>query len=144
MAEHRTRFFGTFEPRLDEKGRMVLPARMRAQLGETGVLGKLDGCLGLWSVEGFEEAADQMAADTSGRVTSGALRQFTADAYEISPDQQGRIVIPARLREYADLGSSVVVIGRISRAEIWDARVWQGLSDQQDAELTEAVKAIGL
>ena len=56
MAEHRTRFFGTYEPRLDDKGRMVLPASIRAQLGETGVLGKLDGCLGLWTIEGFEEA----------------------------------------------------------------------------------------
>jgi len=144
MAEQRTRFFGTYEPRLDEKGRMVLPARMRAQLGETGVLGKLDGCLGLWSLEGFEEAADQMAADTSGRVSSGALRQFTADAFEISPDQQGRIVIPARLRDYAQLGPVVAIIGRINRAEIWDLQVWNALSDTQDAELNEAVKAIGL
>jgi MraZ protein len=147
MAEHRTRFVGTYEHGLDEKGRMVLPAKIRAQLGETGLLGKLDGCLGLWTVDGFFETADRLRAEIesgTGRVTAGALRQFTADAHEVTPDQQGRIVIPARLRAFADLGSEVVVTGRMERAEIWDARAWAALSDAQDAELTSAVQALGL
>ena len=145
MAEHRTRFLGTYEHGLDDKGRMVLPARIRAQLGETGVLAKLDGCLGLWSVEGFYEAADQLAAEIeTGRATTGAHRQFMADAHEVTPDQQGRIVIPQRLRLYAHLGSEVVITGRMKRAEIWDAPAWAALSDVQDAELNDAVKTIGL
>ena len=145
MAEHRTRFVGTYEHGLDEKGRMVLPSKIRAQLGETGMLGKLDGCLGLWSLEGFYEAYDQLEAaiGTEG-VTMGAVRQFLADAHEIVPDQQGRIVVPQRLRSYAALGSEVVITGRMKRSEIWDARAWAALSDAQDQELTTAVKAIGL
>jgi MraZ protein len=147
MAEHRTRFVGTYEHGLDDKGRMVLPAKIRAQLGETGLLGKLDTCLGLWTVDGFFETADRLRAEIdsgTGRVTAGALRQFTADAHEVTPDQQGRIVIPARLRTFAHLGSEVVVTGRMERAEIWDARAWASLSDAQDAELTSAVQALGL
>jgi MraZ protein len=147
MAEHRTRFVGTYEHGLDEKGRMVLPAKIRAQLGETGLLGKLDGCLGLWTVDGFFDAADRLRAEIdnrTGRVTPGALRQFTADAHEVTPDQQGRIVIPARLRAYAGLGSEVVVTGRMERAEIWDAQAWAAMSDAQDAELTSAVQLLGL
>ena len=145
MAEQRAQFIGTHEHGLDEKGRMVLPAKIRAQLGETGMLGKLDGCLGLWALEGFYEAYDQMEAaiGTEG-VTMGAVRQFLADAHEVTPDQQGRIVVPQRLRDYASLGSEVVVTGRMKRAEIWDARAWAALSDQQDQELTTAVKTIGL
>ena len=145
MAEHRTRFVGTYEHGLDEKGRMVLPSKIRAQLGETGMLGKLDGCLGLWSLDGFYEAYDQLEAaiGTEG-VTMGAVRQFLADAHEIVPDQQGRIVVPQRLRTYASLGSEVVITGRMKRAEIWDARAWAALSDAQDQELNTAVKAIGL
>ena len=145
MAEHRTRFVGTYEHGLDDKGRMVLPAKIRAQLGENAMLGKLDGCLGLWTVEGFYEAYDQLegAIGTDG-VTSGAVRQFLADAHEVTPDQQGRIVVPQRLREYAALGSDVVITGRMKRAEIWDARAWAALSDAQDQELTTAVQAIGL
>ena len=145
MAEQRTRFVGTYEHGLDEKGRMVLPAKIRAQLGETGMLGKLDGCLGLWTLEGFYEAYDQLeAAIGTDGVTMGAVRQFLADAYEITPDQQGRIVVPQRLRDYAALGSDVVITGRMKRAEIWDARAWAALSDAQDQQLTTAVKAIGL
>jgi MraZ protein len=147
MAEHRTRFVGNYEHGLDEKGRMVLPAKIRAQLGEVGLLGKLDGCLGLWTIDGFFETADRLQAEIdsgSGRVTQGALRQFTAGVVEVTPDQQGRIVIPTRLRAYAHLGSEVVVTGRIQRAEIWDAQAWASMSDTQDAELTSAVQALGL
>ena len=144
MAE-RTRFVGTYEFRLDDKGRMVLPAKIRAQLGETGILSKLDECIGLWTLDGFDEALDQMeAALDSGEVTMGALRQFNADAHEVTPDQQGRIVVPQRLRSYAGLGSEVVVTGVRTRVEIWDAARWAEMSDTNDAELNTAVRAIRL
>ena len=144
MAEQRTRFVGTYDHGLDDKGRMVLPAKIRAQLGETGLLGKLDGCIGLWTVEGFDAAADEMQAlADAGSVTVGALRAFIADAHEIVPDQQGRIVIPSRLRQYGGLGSDVVIIGRMKRAEIWDAATWHAMSDANDAELHDAVKTHG-
>jgi MraZ protein len=145
MTEQRARFVGTYEHGLDEKGRMVLPSKIRAQLGETGVLAKLDVCLGLWTPEGFDRAADQLEAEIeTGRATTGALRQFIADAIEVTPDQQGRIVIPQRLRAFANLGTDVVITGRMKRAELWDARVWTELSDGHDSELTAAVRAIGL
>jgi MraZ protein len=144
MAE-RTRFVGTYEFRLDDKGRMVLPAKIRAQLGETGILTKLDACLALWTIEAYDRAVEQLEAELeSGRVSMNALRQFTADAAEITPDQQGRIVVPQRLRAYAGLGSEVVVTGVHKRVEIWDAAAWAALSDANDAELNEAVKAIRL
>jgi MraZ protein len=145
MADQRARFVGTYEHGLDDKGRMVLPSKIRAQLGETGMLAKLDVCLGLWTPQGFEDAADQLEAEIeTGRATTGALRQFIADAHEVTPDQQGRIVIPQRLRSFANLATDVVITGRMKRAELWDARVWNDLSDGHDAELTAAVRAIGL
>ena len=76
-------------------------------------------------------------------VTTGALRAFIADAHEIVPDQQGRIVVPNRLRQYAGLGSDVVITGRMKRAEIWDAAAWHAMSDGNDAELHDAVKTHG-
>jgi len=145
MAEQRTRFLGTFEHGLDDKGRMVLPAKIRAQLGETGVVAKLDGCLGLWTLDGFVAASDQFEERVElGEATTGALRRFIADAYEITPDQQGRIGIPKGLRTYADLGTEVVITGRMKRAEIWDAQKWAGMSDEDDADLTTAVKTLRL
>lgn len=128
MAEQRTRFVGTHEHGLDDKGRMVLPAKIRAQLGESGMVAMADGCLGLWTVEGFDAIADRVAAAVEARETDPAvLRKFMAYACEVIPDQQGRVVIPQVLRDYAALGSEVVVNGRRDRAEIWAKERWRAL-----------------
>lgn len=140
MAQHRARFIGTYDHGLDAKGRMVLPAKIRAQLGETGVIAKLDGCLGLWTQEGFDDAAATLEHHVEeGRATTAALRTFIADAVEIAPDPQGRIVIPAKLRQYAGLGNEVVITGRMKRAEIWDAGRWAAMAPEGDADLAQAV-----
>lgn len=148
MAEHRTRFVGTHEHGLDDKGRMVLPAKIRAQLGETGMVGMADGCLGLWTIEGFDEIADRLAAKVeAGETSSTVLRKFMAFAAEITPDQQGRVVIPQVLRDFAGLGSEVVVNGRRDRAEIWAKDRWEALaspqaSDAEDADVGDAFAAL--
>ncbi len=99
MAEQRTRFVGTYPHGLDDKGRMVLPAKIRGQLGETGMVGMADGCLGLWTIDGFDEIADRVAEAVKARETEPAvLRKFMAYAFEVTPDQQGRVVIPQVLR----------------------------------------------
>ena len=128
MAEHRTRFTGTHEHGLDDKGRMVLPAKIRAQLGESGMVGMADGCLGLWTIDGFDEIADRLAAAVEAReAESSVLRKFMAFAAEVTPDAQGRVIIPQVLRTYAGLGSEVVVNGALDRAEIWAKETWESL-----------------
>lgn len=135
MAEHRTRFVGTYEHGLDDKGRMVLPAKIRAQLGETGMVGMADGCLGLWTIEGFDEIADRLAEKVAaGETSTAVLRKFMAFAAEVTPDQQGRVVIPQALRDFAGLGSEVVVNGRRDRAEIWAKERWEALVSPAVAE----------
>ncbi len=145
MAEHRARFVGTFEHGLDDKGRMVLPSRIRAQLGETGMLAMLDGCVGLWSVDGFDEMADEIHRRVDAKeVSMLAFRQFMANAAEVTPDQQGRIVVPPVLRDYAELGSQVVINGRHDRAEIWDSARWTGMTPDGNADLASSVAELGL
>jgi MraZ protein len=151
MADQQARFIGTYEHGLDDKGRMVLPAKMRAQLSENGVVGKLDGCLGLWTPEGFVEAAGvfedavEVAPTPELRERAmRALRRFVGDAAEITPDQQGRIVINQRLRDYAGLGADIVITGLIGRAEIWDRATWYAASDADDAEVARSVSELGL
>lgn len=143
MAEQRTRFVGTHEHGLDDKGRMVLPAKIRAQLGETGMVGMADGCLGLWTVEGFDVIADRVAEKVeAGETSTAVLRKFMAFAAEVTPDQQGRVVIPQPLREYAGLGSEVVVNGRRDRAEIWAKERWDALVSP-DAESADEAADVG-
>lgn len=151
MAEQRAQFIGTHEHGLDDKGRMVLPAKIRAQLGESGVIGKLDGCLGLWTHEGFlevanvfEDAVEDAETDDEREEALDAMRQFVGDAVEISPDQQGRIVINSTLREYAGLGSDVVIKGLIRRAEIWDRTTWLAKAERGDVAVSRKVRQLGL
>jgi len=132
MAEQRTRFVGNHEHGLDDKGRMVLPAKIRAQLGESGMVAMADGCLGLWTVDGFDAIADRLAAAVAeGATESAVLRKFMAFAAEVTPDAQGRVIIPQVLRDHAGLGSEVVVNGRRDRAEIWAKEAWAALVDPE-------------
>ena len=143
MAEHRAQFVGIYEHGLDDKGRMVLPSKMRAHLGESGYLAMLDRCLGLWTQEGFAEVADGMRERMSaGELPMDSFRLFTAYAAEVSPDGQGRIVVPPVLRDYAGLGREAVVVGALNRAEIWDKGRWDELSSTQNERLAEAVAAL--
>jgi MraZ protein len=144
MAEQRTRFVGTHEHGLDDKGRMVLPAKIRAQLGETGMVGMADGCLGLWTIDGFDAIADRLAgAVEEGAAEPTVLRKFMAFAAEVTPDQQGRVVIPQVLRDHAGLGSEVVVNGRRDRAEIWAKERWEALVNPETATPDEDGADVG-
>lgn len=151
MAEQRAQFIGTHEHGLDEKGRMVLPAKIRAQLGESGVIAKLDGCLGLWTHEGFlevanvfEDAVEDADNEDDKEEALDAMRHFVGDAVEITPDQQGRIVINSTLREYAGLGSEVVIKGLIRRAEIWDRDAWNAKAERGNAAVSRKVRQLGM
>jgi MraZ protein len=149
MADERTRFVGTHEHGLDDKGRMVLPAKIRGQLGSRGMVAMADGCLGLWTIDGFDEVADRVAAAVEAREAEPAvLRKFMAYACEVVPDQQGRVVIPQVLRDYAGLGTEVVVNGRRDRAEIWAKERWEALVNpdtagpSDDADVGDAFAAL--
>lgn len=151
MADERVQFIGTYEHGLDDKGRMVLPAKIRAQLGESGVIAKLDGCLGLWTHEGFldvamlfEDAVEDAETDEDREEALDAMRQFVGDAVEVTPDQQGRIVINSTLREYAGLSSDVVIKGLIRRAEIWDRETWHAKEPRGDAAVKRKVRQLGI
>ncbi len=73
-----------------------------------------------------------------------AFRVFMAFAAEITPDQQGRVVIPQALRDYAGLGSEIVTNGRLDRAEIWDKRKWSAVAPAGDEDLARSVAELGL
>jgi MraZ protein len=136
-------FLGTYTPSLDDKGRLILPARFREELAAGLVVTKgQERCLAVWTVAGFAELTEQMRSAARpgspeaaiGRSSRDYHRVFFASAYDCVPDSQGRIVIPAPLRQYADLTRECVVIGADTRLEIWDATAWAGyLSEAESA-----------
>jgi MraZ protein len=139
-------FVGTFEHSLDDKGRVVLPRSFRAALtGTGGYLSQFDRCLGLWTEEGFDEMAQRLIQKVRDReTTQDALRAFSSNAHVVSPDGQGRITIPPRLRQFADLQGEAVLIGAIDRIEIWNATRWQDQTSTADESYVKAVTALGL
>lgn len=140
-----TVFVGTFEHSLDGKGRVVLPVAFRHQLAERGIVSQYQGCLGLWTEDGFADVAARLTEKVrAGLAPQNAVRAFAADATEARPDAQGRIFLPQRLREYAGLDKDLVIIGAVDRAEIWDADRWRNLRNDADESFLAAVNELGI
>ncbi|GAA4954415.1 division/cell wall cluster transcriptional repressor MraZ [Uniformispora flossi] len=137
-------FLGTYEPRLDEKGRLILPAKFRDELAEGLVITKgQERCLYVWPLPEFHRITEQLReAPLTSKSHRDYLRVFFAGASDEVPDKQGRVLVPPALRTYAGLGRDCVVIGAGARVEIWDAEAWRVyLAEQEDsfAELSEEV-----
>jgi MraZ protein len=129
-------FFGTFEHSLDDKGRVILPARIRGRLtGAVYLTQHLDSCLAMWTLEQFEkEVSAQLAAAETGPSERNEMRDWSASVHEVELDRQGRMAIPHQLRTYAGLEQEVLVIGAINRVELWSPDRWR----QKDGPTTPA------
>ncbi len=121
------RFMGTFRPKLDEKGRLFLPAKFRDQLAEGVVVTQgQENCLVVWPPAVFDREADRAAErPLTSKAARSYVRMFFSGGEETTPDKSGRIGIPAPLRDYAGLEKEVVVIGVRDRLEIWNPTSWE-------------------
>ena len=119
-------FLGTHYPRLDDKGRLVLPAKFREALAAGLVLTKgQDRCIWVWPAAEFTVWAERLnAASRSDAKVQAYQRVLFSGASDEIPDRQGRITVPAALREYAGLDRDLVVVGKNTTAEIWAPEAW--------------------
>lgn len=114
-------FMGQFEHTIDAKGRTIIPAKYREDLGDTFVVTRgLDGCLYLYPAIDWQEFADKLKNLPSNLKNRQIQRQFLSKAMEVSLDKQGRILIPSMLREMAGLEKDVVFVGMMNHVEVWD------------------------
>ncbi len=132
-------FLGTFTPKLDDKGRLILPAKFRDELAEGLVVTRgQERCLYVFSEAEFTRMHDRIReAPITSKQGRDYLRVFLSGAHAETPDKQGRLTVPATLREYAGLDRDLAVIGAGSRAEIWDAEAWQTYLDAQESAFAE-------
>lgn len=120
-------FLGTHYPRLDDKGRLVLPAKFRDALAGGLVLAKgQDRAIVVWPAAEFEAYAARLDEEsrTNPRLQARQRVIFSSASHEV-PDRQGRVTVPTGLRDYAGLDRDIVVVGKNTTAEIWDAEAWQ-------------------
>ena len=137
-------FLGTHEPLLDEKGRLILPAKFRDELASGLVVTKgQEHCLYGFPAAEFAELTESMRqAPVTAKGARDYMRVMFAGAHDEIPDKQGRITIPAQLRSYAGLSRECVVIGANTRIEIWDRAAWTTYLNSQEqgfAEISEEV-----
>ncbi|MFF2052165.1 division/cell wall cluster transcriptional repressor MraZ [Leifsonia sp. NPDC058194] len=132
-------FLGTHAPKLDEKGRIILPAKFRDELESGLVLTRgQEHCVYVFSQREFEALHEKIRqAPVTSKQARDYLRVFLSGASAEVPDKQNRVTIPQTLRSYAGLDRDLVVIGAGSRAEIWDAQAWETYLAEQESTFAE-------
>ena len=139
-------FVGRYEHALDGKGRVVLPSPFRASVAERGYVTQLDGCIGLWSPEGFQVVAEKWKTEReASRISMRVFRKLINGVREVKLDSAGRITVPRELLTELEFGSQVVVAGLFDRVELWPAEsyVAEQDSDETNQELAEAIERLG-
>ena len=137
-------FLGTHAPRLDEKGRLFLPAKYRDELSGGVVITKgQERCLYLFPQDEFQRITEALrTAPVTAKSVRDYSRVFFASASDEVPDRQGRVTIPQPLRDYAALQRDCVVIGANTRLEIWDAAAWQAYEADQNEAFSAAQEEV--
>ena len=132
-------FLGTHTPKLDDKGRMFLPAKFRAKLADGLVITRgQERCLYVYPQAEFERIAGQwQSSPTSSRAVRDYQRVFLSGASDEVPDKQGRVTIPPILRDYAGLSTECTVIGAGNRVEVWDSVAWNTYLEQTEDAFAE-------
>jgi MraZ protein len=137
-------FLGTHAPRLDDKGRLILPAKFREQMEEGVVVTRgQERCLYVFPAAEFERLAGQLRqAPVTSKQARDYLRVFLSGASDEVPDKQGRITLPTHLRSYAGLDRDCTVIGAGERVEIWDATAWEAYLAEQEQAFAEQAEEV--
>lgn len=131
-------FLGTSSPRLDEKGRLVLPTKFRDELVDGLVVSRgHERCLYVWPVADFHLLAQKVADAPISHAGAREFARMLGSASEAQkPDKQGRVTIPARLRTYAGIDRECAVVGALSRVEVWDAAAWEGYQAEKEPDFS--------
>jgi len=141
-------FMGEYQHSIDNKGRLIIPAKFREELGDTFVITKgLDNCLFVypnseWKI--FEEKLKTLPITNAN--ARKFVRFFLAGAVECNVDKQGRILIPNNLRTYSGLDKDVILIGVTNRVEIWSKDNWDDYNNEafDASELAENMQELGI
>lgn len=139
-------FWGEYSHQMDEKGRIIIPARFRPYLATGAILTRgLDHNLVIYPQDAWRVLCDQLNQYPITHATGRAMRRLLfSGAVELTYDKHGRMLIPAYLRDYASLSSEVLVIGMENFIELWEPRHWQSALNGVSHALAEAETMLNL
>lgn len=138
---------GEYEHSLDAKGRLIMPAKLREDIGDKFIITKgLDGCLFAFSMEEWKNFETKLRSlPISNKDARAFSRFFFAGAIDCEIDKQGRFLISSNLREFASLTKEVIIVGMDSRIEIWNKEKWQHCDEDISAdEIAEKMEMLGI
>ena len=142
-------FIGEYEHSVDAKGRVIMPVKLREDIGEKFIVTKgLDGCLFAYSQTEWNNFEGKLKTlPLTNKNARDFVRFFLSGAVECEIDKQGRFLIPGNLREYAVLEKEIIIIGVGTRIEIWNKEEWKKYSSDENIsadEIAENMTMLGI
>ncbi|MFG6355538.1 MAG: division/cell wall cluster transcriptional repressor MraZ [Acetatifactor sp.] len=140
-------FMSEYNHTVDTKGRLIVPSKFREQLGDEFVVTKgMDGCLFVYANEDWTAFEQKLTSlPLINKEARKFARFFLAGAAQVEVDKQGRILLPANLREFAGLDKDVVLVGVGSRIEIWSRENWENMDADSDMDdIAATMESLGL
>lgn len=142
-------FIGEFNHTIDEKGRLSVPVKFRAELARGMVLTRgLDGCLWLYTESEWQKIAEKVSSLPLTQKNARSFSRFVlSGAMDLKIDKIGRIIIPKYLAEYAGINSKVVVAGMYNRLELWAEETWKSFKEKMEEsseEVAENLSELGI
>ena len=133
---------GEYSHSLDVKGRLIMPAKLREDMGENFIITTgLDGCLFGFSMSEWQKFEDKLKTlPITNKNARNFVRFFLSGATECELDKQGRFLIPGKLREVASLDRDVTIIGAGTRIEIWNKEKWEEHNSEENLSIAEIEK----
>lgn len=135
---------GEYVHTIDAKGRVILPADFRAELGEHFIITKgLDNCLFVYAQSEWERLSEKLRQLPLSKPEARAfVRFFFSGARTLECDKQGRFLVPPNLRTYATLAKDVVLIGVSNRIELWAKDAWESYNDEINPSVTQIAETL--
>jgi MraZ protein len=138
---------GEYRVSLDEKGRLLIPARIRSDVvGNLLIITRgIDQCLWLFPPEEWNSISEKLLSTTSIFQEKARMmhRRFIAPAQQLEIDKAGRIMVPPTLREYGGLRKDCIIMGIMNHLEIWDEEIYRTYWSDREADFQEAAEEIG-
>lgn len=128
-------FMGEYAHNIDKKGRIIIPAKFREELGEHVIITRgLDGCLAVYTNEQWEKIYEQlMQLPSTKKDARMFVRMMTSKAAECEIDNQGRVLLPASLIKLANLEKECMIIGAANHVEVWAKEAWDPIDEEGNA-----------
>ncbi|MBQ4355001.1 MAG: division/cell wall cluster transcriptional repressor MraZ [Clostridia bacterium] len=136
---------GKYKHSLDTKNRLIIPSRLKEQLGDTvTILRGSDRCLTVYSAEEWEKYAQKISELPKTQVRA-LTRYLYSNSLEVQPDAQGRVMLPAEMLEYAQITKNIITVGCGKYVEIWSEEVWNEQNlDEEPEDFTKMLLDMGL